>query len=59
MKKIAVLGVILFIFGYVSFAAAENNISGLWGDGDHNPNLTNYQVIYSQIGNKKTTGPDQ
>jgi hypothetical protein len=52
MKKIAVLGVILFIFGYITFAVAESNISGLWGDGDRNPSLTNYQVIYSQIGNK-------
>jgi hypothetical protein len=48
MKKLAVLGVALFILCGVSVAVAGQNISGIWG-GDGS-GVTNVQVIFAQSG---------
>lgn len=52
MKKITVLIGFLFILCTVSIALAGENISGIWiGDFPADNDVSNVQLMYSQIGN--------
>lgn len=51
MKRLSII-VVLLVGCIVSIAFAGQNISGIWVAMEDNPEVSNLQVIYSQIGTK-------